>query len=140
MILMILIEPLMKMFIHDHIVEGEKVKEKLFGGFCVCGGIMYQKSWFHMENILVVVSECEKCWRNEAMAFNGSKALVSRDEVEVVDRTQIKQFLKRLLSQSEYEALITKARGEGYNYNAYSRAKSRLERIGLPVDEILSYL
>ncbi len=140
MILMILIEPLTKILIHDHAVKGEKTKEKLFGGFCVCGGIMYQKSWFHMKNIYIVVSECEKCWRNEAMAFNGSKTLVSRDEVEVVDRTQIKPFLKRLLSPSEYEALIARARGEEYSYNAYSRAKNKLAKIGLSLDEILGYL
>ncbi|WP_156786008.1 hypothetical protein [Archaeoglobus veneficus] len=137
---MILIEPLTKFFVDGHVVKGEKVKQKVFGGFCTCGGVMYQKSWFREGNFYILVSECEKCWRNEAMAFNGSKNLISRDEVRVIDRTEMKKFLKELLSTSEYDALIARARDEEYNYNAFSRAKKKLEDIGLEVEEVMSYL
>ncbi|RLI88956.1 MAG: hypothetical protein DRO98_02050 [Archaeoglobales archaeon] len=138
MILMILIEPLTKMLVNGNTIEGEKVKKKLFGGFCTCGGIMYQKSWFRHGNSFLMVSECEKCWRNEVMVFNGNK-VISRNEVKVVDRTQIKHFLRDILSSSEYEALMARTRQEDYNYSAFSRAKKKLEDMGLSVEEVLTF-
>lgn len=139
-IAMILVEPLMKLIINGHAVPGERVKEKMFGGFCKCGGVMYQKLWFQQDNYKILVSECEKCWRNEALSFNGRKALAWRDEVKVIDRTDLKDFLKEHLSTAEYEALEAKAQGEEYNYNAFSRAKKKLEEIGLSVEEVVAYL
>jgi len=139
-IVMILIEPLIKLIINGHAVPGERVKERLFGGFCRCGGVMYQKLWFQQDNYKILVSECEKCWRNEALSFNGRKALAWRDEVKVVDRTGFKDFLKEYLTTAEYEALEAKARGEEYNYNALSRARKKLEEIGLSVEEVVAYV
>jgi len=130
----------MKLIINGHAVPGERVKEKMFGGFCKCGGVMYQKLWFQQDNYKILVSECEKCWRNEALSFNGRKALAWRDEVKVIDRTDLKDFLKEHLSTAEYEALEAKAQGEEYNYNAFSRAKKKLEEMGLSVEEVIAYL
>jgi len=139
-IAMILVEPLMKLIINGHAVSGERVKEKLFGGFCKCGGIMYQKSWFQQDNDKILVSECEKCWRNEALSFNGRRAFAWRSEVKVIGRTDLKDFLKEHLTTAEYEALKAKAHGKDYNYNALSRARKKLEEIGLSLEEIATYI
>jgi hypothetical protein len=136
---MILIEPLTKILVNRCTVTGEKVKERVFGGFCVCGGIMYQKSWFKLDNDVIIVSECDKCWRNEAMLFNG-KALALREEIKVVDRTSFRKFLKESLTTAEYEALESKLRNGKYNYNAFSRAKKKLEEMGLSVEEIVGFI
>jgi hypothetical protein len=134
--MIIIIEPLMKMLINGYALRGDKVKKRLFGGFCTCGGIMYQKLWFQFDDNVILLSECKKCWRNEAMSFNGDE-LVWREEVRVIDRTKFRDFLKEFLTTAEYEALEAKLRNKEYNYNAFSRAKKRLEEIGLSIEEVM---
>lgn len=136
---MILIEHLLKMQVNNHFVEGEKVRDSIFGGFCDCSGIMFQKMWFELDGKSVLVSECEKCWKNDAMTFNNG-SLTSRKEIEVVDRRDFSDVLKSILSNSEYDALISKWRNDDYNYNAYSRAKKKLNEVGLSPEEVTSYI
>jgi hypothetical protein len=130
------IDPFSVVFIDDKAVKVERVNGNIFGGFCKCGGIMFQKAW--VGNTLLI-SECERCWRVEAFRFNG-KRLIERLEVAVIDRSNLKDFLKEILASVEFEALEKKARNEQYNYNAYSRAKKKLEEFNLNVEEILRVL
>lgn len=134
-----LIEHLTKVQVDGSFVQGEKVNNNFFGGFCSCGGIMYQKLWFKTNGSSMVISECEKCWRNEAMEFNGKK-FISREEVEVVDRVDFKNLLKDYLSNSEYSALDSKWNNEEYNYGAFSRAKKKLEEMGLNLEDVITYI
>ncbi len=136
---MILIEHLSKMQVNSHFFEGEKVRDPLFGGFCDCSGTMFQKMWFNLNGKSILVSECEKCWKNEAMTFNNSK-MSSREEIEVVDRRDFSNVLRSILSNSEYEALNSKWQSGDYNYNAYSRAKKKLNEVGLSPEEVISYI
>lgn len=136
---MILIEHLSKIQVNNHFVEGEKVRDSVFGGFCDCSGTMFQKMWFEIDGKSILVSECEKCWRNEAMTFNNA-SLSARQEIEVVDRRDFSEVLKSILSNSEYDALNSKWKSEDYNYNAYSRAKKKLNEVGLSPEEVVSYI
>ncbi|MFO7966108.1 MAG: hypothetical protein R6U44_00720 [Archaeoglobaceae archaeon] len=136
---MILIEHLYKMQVNSHFFEGEKVRDSIFGGFCDCSGTMFQKMWFDLNGKSTLISECEKCWKNEAMIFDGSE-LTSREEIEVVDRRDFSSVLKSILSNSEYEALNSKWQSRDYNYNAYSRAKKKLNEVGLSPEEVTSYI
>ncbi|MFP3909154.1 MAG: hypothetical protein ACOC5L_01775 [Halobacteriota archaeon] len=136
---MILIEHLLKMQVNNHFVEGEKVRDSVFGGFCDCSGTMFQKMWFELDGKSILISECEKCWKNEAMVFNNGE-LNSRKEIEVVDRRDLNNVLKSILSDSEYEALNSKWKNEDYNYNAFSRAKKKLYEVGLSPEEVTSYI
>ncbi|AGK60822.1 hypothetical protein Asulf_00813 [Archaeoglobus sulfaticallidus PM70-1] len=137
---MILIEPINRLIFRDRAIKGERVKGKYFGGFCTCGGIMYQKSWFAEDGKLILVSECEKCWKNEAMVFNNNTPVGQKEEVKTIERPYLEDVLEELLSPSEFEAVMAKARGENYNPTAFSRAKKRLSDFNLDLDEILSYL
>jgi hypothetical protein len=127
------------MQINGNFISGEKVRDRVFGGFCTCGGIMFQKLWFDADGKSILVSECEKCWRNEAMTFNKNR-FISREEIEVIDRREFKDMLKNFLSTSEYDALQSKLRDEEYNYNAFSRAKKKIEEIGLTLEDVISYI
>jgi len=137
---MIYIEPINRLVREKKAVKGEKVTQRYFGGFCECGGIMYQKSWFHFDGHSILISECEKCWKNEFMNFNGRTRNGSKGKVTVVERSDFKEFIKDHLSASEFEALLAKSRGESYSSTALSRAKKKLEEIDLPFDEVLAYL
>ena len=133
--MLIYIEPLAKVFVNNKVYNGEKVKGKLFGGFCECGGLMVQKAWINVDGYNYLISECEKCWKNEVMEFN-NLSLIKRNSVKVVDRANIKEFLKEHLSETEIEAMKDKVSGKDYNYNAFSRAKKKLEELGLDYKEI----
>jgi len=127
------------MRVNKHFFDGEKVKDQVFGGFCTCGGTMYQKIWFKVDNNPILVSECEKCWRNEAMTFN-STTLVKREEIEVVDRRDFKDLLLKILTEKEYKTIQAKWRNEEYNPSTLSNAKKKLELAGLALDEITGYI
>ncbi|MBO8181745.1 MAG: hypothetical protein H0Z28_03000 [Archaeoglobus sp.] len=137
---MIYIEPINRLIRDKKAVKGEKVSKRYFGGFCECGGIMYQKSWFHFDGHSILISECEKCWKNEFINFNGRTKSGSKGKIQVVERADFREFIKDFLSTSEFEALIAKSRGERYNSAALSRAKKKLEEMDLPFDEILAYI
>jgi len=137
---MIFIEPLNRLIKDNKAFKGEKVREEYFGGFCECGGIMFQKSWFSDDGARFLISECEKCWKNELISFNGNQLAGEKEEVQVIDRVELREFLREYLSPSEYEALVSKGRGESYNSSALSRAKRRLEDIGITIEEILGFI
>jgi hypothetical protein len=137
---MIYIEPINRLIRDKKAFKGEKVDKKYFGGFCDCGGIMYQKSWFHFDSHSILISECEKCWKNEFMNFNGRTRSGSKGNVQVVERAEFKDFIRELLSASEFEAVVAKTRGESYNSAALSRAKRKLEEMNLPFDEVLPFI
>jgi len=136
---MILIEHLTKMQVNGNFVSGEKVKEQIFGGFCTCGGVMFQKLWFNVDGKLILVSECEKCWRNEAMVFNRNE-LVSRDEVRVVDRRNFSDVILEILTEKEYNAIQAKINNKEYSPSTLSNAKKKLSNVGLSIEEITSYI
>ncbi len=130
------VDPLSIVLLNNRALKAEKINGNIFGGFCRCGGIMLQKAWVD-ESILI--SECEQCWRTEAFTFNGRKFL-ERREVKAVYRHNFEEFLREILTSSELEAVIGKARGYQYSYNAYSRAKKKLEEMNIDVSEVLSIL
>ena len=133
---MMYVEPLSVVILNGRAFKAERVREDLFGGFCKCGGRMVQKAWVG-ESILI--SECERCWRTEAFRFNGRR-LVERCEVEVVSKRNVRDLLSKVLTPSEFDAVVDRAEGRQYNYNAFSRARKRLEEMGLSVEEVLSLL
>ncbi len=137
---MIYVEPINRLIRDKKAVKGEKVNQKYFGGFCECGGIMYQKSWFHYDSHSILISECEKCWKNEFMNFNGRTKTGSKGKIQVIERSDFREFIRDLLSTSEFEAVLSKSRGESYNASALSRAKKKLEEMDLPFDEVLAYI
>ncbi len=130
------IDPFSVVILENKAVKAEKVDGNIFGGFCKCGGMMFQKAWV---DDTLMISECERCWKVEAFRFNGKK-LVDRSEVKVIYRQNIVDFLKEILSPSEFEAVQNKAKNVQYNYNAFSRAKKKLEELKLNVDEILNFM
>ncbi|MCS7121938.1 MAG: hypothetical protein NZ895_05005 [Archaeoglobaceae archaeon] len=50
-------------------MDCEEVKENLFGGFCNCGSVMRQRFWAKSDELEILIFECEKCWKNEALIF-----------------------------------------------------------------------
>ncbi len=133
---MMYVEPLSVVILNGRAFKAERIRGDLFGGFCKCGGRMIQKAWVK-ENILI--SECERCWRTEAFRFNDRK-LVERCEVEVISKRNVRDLLSKVLTPSEFDAVMNKAEGRQYNYNAFSRAKRRLEEMGLNVEDVLTLL
>ena len=130
-----LIEPLIKLIIENKTYNGKKVSKKYFGGFCKCGGIMYQKFWFETKYLTLLVSECEKCWRCELLSFNGA-TLAWRKDVEVINKSNFIEFLKSKLNDSELKALKASFLGKNYNYDDFYSAKRKLENIKLNLEEI----
>ena len=130
------IDPFSVVLMDDKAFKAEKVNESVFGGFCKCGGIMLQKAWV---DDTLMISECERCWKVEAFRFNGKK-LVERCDVVVIYRQNLSEFLKEILSPAEFEAVQNKAKNLPYSYNAFSRAKKKLEEMKLDVDEVLKIL
>jgi len=137
---MIYIEPLNRLIKGNKAIKGEKVQEEYFGGFCDCGGIMYQKSWFSDDGVSFLISECEKCWKNELLSFNGNQLAGEKEEVQVVDRVELKEFIQDFLTPAEYEAIVARSKGESYSSSALSRAKKKLEEIDLTIEEIITYI
>ncbi len=131
------IESLKTLIYNGKAIKG--IESRGFGGFCKCDGIMVQKTWHESDSLQILVAECENCWRTEILVFSGSK-LVDRREVRVITRNEIRGFLSERLSVSELEAILDKAKGDDYNYGSFSRAKKKLESIGLDVNEIINEL
>jgi len=95
---------------------------------------MYQKAWV---DYWLMISECERCWRVEGFLFE-NKRFVERFEIEVVE--DLRDFLSEVLTPAELEAVINKAKNANYNYNAFSRAKKRLEVMNLNVEDVIKAL
>ncbi|WP_456329871.1 hypothetical protein [Archaeoglobus sp.] len=131
-----LIEPLKKLIVDGLGVNGEEVEEQLFGGFCECGGVMYQRFWFTKDSEKILVSECEKCWKHKAMIFN-SHSFVSRQNVDVLGKYDFIEFLKETLGSREFETLVKKAKNEDFDPISYSKAKKLLASMNLDVEEVL---
>lgn len=137
--MMWLLEPLRKLIYNGESVAGEDVRERLFGGFCECGGLMYQKFWFSRSLEKILVSECEKCWKHRALVFNSTSFVLSAD-VKVVGRYELSAFLKEVLGEREVLALVKKARGEEFDPIAYTNAKKKLNAMNLEVEELIRLL
>ncbi len=131
------LEPLKILVYDDRAIPGENASG--FGGFCKCGGEMTQRTWHSHGDLRILVSECESCWNTEALVFRGSE-LVERRDVRVFKRSELTEFLSEVLSQAEFEAVMEKRRNGSYSYAAYSRAKKKLESLGLDVERIISEL
>ncbi len=137
--MIIVIEPLSRVFVDDRVVKLNKLNDSTFGGFCSCGGEMVQRGIATVGDERMIIVECKSCWKTDAIVFNG-RLRTEKVEVEIVDRRNFKEFLKKHLTELEYESLIKKAHGEDYNYNAFSRAKKKLEDMGFDADEVLLLL
>ncbi len=133
----IIIEPLNSIVFDGKTISGKRVNCRLFGGFCDCGGVMYQKAQFKNGKYGILVSECEKCWKNKALVFSDDGKVKSKLDVRVVDRSTISDFIRSVLSSSEFQALLSKVSGETYSYTTFSRAKKKLENMGIDIDKIL---
>ena len=133
----IIIEPLNSIVFDGRTISGKRVNCRLFGGFCDCGGVMYQKAQFKNGKYGILVSECEKCWKNKALVFSDDGKVKSKLDVRVVDRSTISDFIRSVLSSSEFQALLSKASGKTYSYTTFSRAKKKLENMGIDIDKIL---
>lgn len=134
-----LLEPLKKVVIEDLSYSGEAIDYKRFGGFCECGGKMFQKLWVKLEDTRIMISECEKCWKNSAYFFNLKKFL-RKEEVQVVEKNAIVEFFKNYLSDLELEALIAKAKDRVYRPVDLSRAKKKLNDMNFSLEEVLTIL
>jgi len=130
------IDPFSVVLMEGKAFKAERVDGTIFGGFCKCGGIMFQKAWV---DVILMISECERCWKVEAFRFNGRK-LIGRCDVIVIYRQNLVEFLRDMLSPAEFEAIQNKARNLSYNYSAFSRAKKKIEELKLNLDEILKIL
>lgn len=131
------IEPLRVVIYREKGIKGEKSEG--FGGFCSCGGRMEQLSWHVDGDTRIIVSECEICWNTEALIFDRTE-FVERVKLKVYRRNELKEFLSEILSASELEALIARINGEDYSYSALSRAKKKIESLGLDFEEFVSEL
>ncbi len=129
------IEPLKLLIYDEKAISG--VSSSGFGGFCECGGVMSQKTWHQNGNLKILISECENCWKIEAIIFRETD-VIAREEVKSFKRNDLKEFLSTILSNTELEAVMDKLKGTKYNYNAYNRAKKKLEEIGLSLDDLIS--
>jgi hypothetical protein len=134
-----LIEPIKMVVIENLAYNVNDVSEKLFGGFCGCGGRMLQKFWLNLEGMRVLFSECEKCWKNHAYVFNSIKFL-RKEEVRVIGKGEILDYLKNFLTELEVEALLNKAQNRAYKPQDLARVKKKLSDMNLPLEEILSLL
>ncbi len=134
-----LIEPIKMAVIENVAYSVKDVSEKLFGGFCDCGGRMLQKFWLNLEGMRVLFSECEKCWKNHAYVFNSNNFL-RKEEVRVIGKGEILDYLKNFLTELEVEALLNKAQNRAYKPQHLARVKKKLSDMNLPLEEILSLL
>ncbi len=138
---LVFLEPLESIIFDGRVIKGIKVKEKTFGGFCECGGVMYQKMRFIDSKTGILVSECDKCWKNDALIISMLDGRVmDRADLKLVDRSNFPEFLKKILSESEFKAVIAKAYGKEYNPSSYSKAKRKLEEMNLEISTILSII
>ncbi|MEM2086854.1 MAG: hypothetical protein QXF06_05555, partial [Archaeoglobaceae archaeon] len=117
----------------------EEVNERLFGGFCDCGGSMFQKFWLNLKEMRILISECEKCWKNHAYIFNSTK-FVKKDEVKLITKNEILDYLKSILTDLEVEAIIGKAKDKTYKPQDLARAKKKLNDMNLPFESLVDLL
>jgi len=134
-----LIEPLKKLIIDGLAVSGEEVEDQLFGGFCDCGSLMYQRFWFTKESEKILVSECDRCWKYKAMIFN-SHSFVSHQSVDVIGKHDFIEFLQKTIGNREFEALLRKSKNEEFDPLHYSKAKKMLASMNLDVEEVLNQI
>lgn len=133
------IEPIKRVVLDDVAYEVEIVNEKIFGGFCDCGGSMFQKLWLKIENLRILLSECDKCWKNIAYFFNSTK-FVKKEDAKVVEKSNFIDYLKNYLSDLEIQAMLEKAKGKPYKPVDLSRAKKKLTEMNFPFEEVLEIL
>ncbi|MCX8172237.1 MAG: hypothetical protein N3D09_01305 [Archaeoglobaceae archaeon] len=134
-----LIESLRKAVIDNIAYDVNDVHEKLFGGFCDCGGMMFQKFWLKLENTNILISECEKCWKNHAYVFNSMK-FMRREEVKVVEKGELVEYLRNFLTDLELEAVVGRAQNKLYKPQDLARAKKKLFEINLPFETLVNFL
>ncbi len=134
-----LIESLKKVLVGSRFLDGDIVKDRRFGGFCNCGGIMFQKIWVAIGDCEILISECEKCWKNQAYIFN-SKRFIRKEDVNVITRDKFKEYLQSFLELNEFTSLINALNGYEYDLKAFESAKNKLEALNLKIDEISDLL
>ncbi|MEM1578170.1 MAG: hypothetical protein QXN34_03190 [Archaeoglobaceae archaeon] len=133
------IEPIKRVVLDDIAYNGETVNGKIFGGFCDCGGSMFQKVWLKIENLRILISECEKCWKNSAYFFNSTK-FVKKEEAKVIEKSNFIEYLKNYLSDLEIQAMLEKAKGKPYKPADLSRAKKKLTEMNFSFEDVLEVL
>ncbi len=129
------LEPLKLLIYDERAIPG--TSSSGFGGFCECGGVMTQKTWHQNGELKILVSECENCWKIEALVFRGVD-VIERENVKSFKRNELRDFLSVILTSTELEAVMNRWNEIEYNYNAYSRAKKRLEEMGLDLEKLMS--
>lgn len=134
-----LIEPIKRAVIDNVAYNLNEVNEKIFGGFCECGGSMLQKFWLSLEGMKVLISECEKCWKNQAYVFNSNR-FIKKDDVKIIAKTEILDYLRNFLTDLELEAVIGKAKNRVYKPQDLARAKKKLSEINLPFELVENLL
>lgn len=134
-----LIEPIKKAIIDNLAYDTEEVNGKIFGGFCDCGGSMLQKFWLKLEGMRILISECEKCWKNHAYVFNSTK-FIKKEDVRLIAKGEILDYLKSFLTDLEVEAIIGKAQNRLYKPQDFARAKKKLSDMNLPFEAIANLL
>lgn len=134
-----LIEPIRRAVIDSVAYNLNEVNEKIFGGFCECGGSMLQKFWLNLEGMRVLISECEKCWKNQAYIFNSTR-FIKKEDVKIISKSDVVDYLKNFLTDLELEAVIGKAKNKVYKPQDFARAKKKLSEINLPFELVENLL
>ncbi|MEM2726855.1 MAG: hypothetical protein QXV61_01170 [Archaeoglobaceae archaeon] len=134
-----LIEPLRKAIVDNVAYNADEVTEKIFGGFCDCGGSMFQKFWLKLEGMRILISECEKCWKNHAYVFNSAK-FIKKEDVKLIAKSEVLEYLKSFLTDLEVEAIIGKAQNRLYKPQDFARAKKKLSEMNLPFEVVANLL
>ncbi|MCS7144350.1 MAG: hypothetical protein NZ879_04945 [Archaeoglobaceae archaeon] len=134
-----LIEQIRKVVIDNMAYSVDDVSEKVFGGFCDCGGSMFQKFWLRLEGMSILISECEKCWKNHAYIFNSTK-FIKKEDVKLIAKNEIVDYLKSFLTDLEVEAIIGKAQDRVYKPQDLVRAKRKLSDMNLPFEGLVNLL
>ncbi|MEM0214577.1 MAG: hypothetical protein QXU31_03380 [Archaeoglobaceae archaeon] len=134
-----LIEPIKRAVVDNMAYSLSEVNEKIFGGFCDCGGSMLQKFWLVLEGTRVLISECEKCWKNQAYIFNSTK-FIKKEDVKIIAKNEVLDYLKNFLTDLELEAIVGKAKNRVYKPQDLARAKKKLSEINLPFELVENLL
>ncbi|MCS7130838.1 MAG: hypothetical protein NZ872_05410 [Archaeoglobaceae archaeon] len=134
-----LIEQIKRVVIDNIAYSVEDIKERIFGGFCDCGGSMLQKFWLNLEEMRILISECEKCWKNHAYVFNSTK-FIKKEDVKLIAKGEILEYLKNFLTDLEIEAMIGKAQNRVYKPQDLARAKKKLLEMNLPFESLTDLL
>ena len=116
----------------DQIVRGKNAK--FFGGFCECGSEYEIVLIFNCPDSTYLLRRCN-CGTVDSLEYRQNGKILKR-EVVLLSGLKAIQALKKIFTQSEFEALLSKFRGERYSYSAFSRAKKRLESFGLSLSDL----